>query len=383
VKKQEENIKGKTKILLIYLYHGLNDGVTPSGGVGYYLKSLFKHFSSDSFKLERFMTGRRPGKKSNIYYVFSILSDYVRFFLTLFKNDYVLVHFNTSFLFAGVIRDSIFFLIAKLYSKKIIVFWRGWSQELERWIDNNVILLRIFRSVFNKADAFIVLGLSFKKKLQGWGFNKEIFVETTTVDDRLLEDFSLDNKLNEINGCAKLQLLYLSRIEVAKGIIETIDAFSSLKLNDRELAITIAGDGPDYELMQEHIKKVGDSRIKVVGNVMGEEKRKILRSSHLFCLPTYYGEGLPNAIIEAMAFGMTIITRPVGGIPDIFIEGENGFYADSLDKDYLSNLLKNIITDREAMCKIAKNNYYLAQKQFLASIVAKRIENIYKKVVNG
>jgi len=376
-----EGTASKKRILVMGLHHVNKGGTIIVGGVGNYLEALIEHYRSESFVIELFLTGRRPGRTSNLYYSISIIGDYYRFFRKLLRHEYALVHFNTSLHWVGVIRDSIFLLLARTRSTKTVVFWRGWSTDFERKVDNLTILLRIIRIVFSQADAFIVLGSSFKSKLRCWGFRQEIYVETTAVDDNLVDGFSPTRKIEVMRGSEKIQLLFFSRIELAKGVIETIDAFSAVRLKDRDVSLVIAGAGPDDDLVRQHVEHLGDERITVIGYVRGEKKRRILENSHLLCFPTYYGEGLPNAILEAMAFGIPVITRPVGGIPDIFTEGENGFYAQSLDKNVLSELIVNVLSDKDAMARMAMNNYCAAKERFMASVVAKRIDRIYNRVV--
>jgi glycosyltransferase involved in cell wall biosynthesis len=254
---------------------------------------------------------------------------------------------------------------------------------VEQRIERSKILSILFRGMFDQADIVAVLSSTFREKLQRLGFRKEILLETTTVDDSLLNGFSLTSKIREIKSSEKLQILFLSRLQVTKGVIETIDAFSKLHREDRDLELVIAGDGSDGNLVRKRVEALGDNRIKLVGYVRGEEKRKILENSHLLCFPTYYGEGLPNSIIEAMAFGIPIITRPVGGIPDNVREGENVYYVPSLNGNSLEKLLNDVISDKEGLAKMATNNYNVSRERFLSSIVAKRLDNIYKKVVNG
>jgi glycosyltransferase involved in cell wall biosynthesis len=170
-------------------------------------------------------------------------------------------------------------------------------------------------------------------------------------------------------------------LELAKGIIETIDAFSALNNTDREISLVIAGDGPDADIVKKHVKKIGNDRIELVGYISGKKKRNILECSHLMCFPTSYGEGLPVVILEAMAFGIPIITRPVGGIPDIFADGVNGFYVQSLDREAYSKLLKEVIADKESLVRISLNNYKLARERFLSSLVAKKLDEIYRRMI--
>lgn len=352
-----------------------------TGGVVNYYRSIFKHYKSETFNIEHFRIGRRLGTTSNVYYALVMIYDVARLILKLLDRNYVLVHLNPSLTATSLARDSLLLLAAKSFRRKILVFWRGWEKTFENRIDNSRILLRLFRHVFNKADAFIVLASAFKDKLREWGFRQSVFLDTTVVDDDLLKGFSLPDKLAQIKTGENIQILFLSRLELAKGIIETIDAFN--ELGSERVILVIAGDGPDAPLVLNHIEQSRNARIKFIGYVRGEAKKRVLESSHLMCLPTYYGEGLPNSMIEAMAFGLAIITRPVGGIVDNFTDSENGHYAHSLDKRYLSSLLERTILDRRTMAQISINNHNLAKERFVASQVAKRLDTIYKSVMAG
>ena len=168
-----------------------------------------------------------------------------------------------------------------------------------------------------------------------------------------------------------------------KGIVETIEAFLKLKNVDRELELVIAGDGPAFDLVKELVEQSGDKRIQLLGYVRGASKRAILERSHLMLLPTSYGEGLPVCMLEAMVFGIPIITTPVGGIPDNFIEGENGYYIHNVTGKSLAELIRKMIGAKDDLARIVVNNYYFARKKFPASVVAQRLEAIYQQVIDG
>lgn len=350
------------------------------GGVTNYCNSIFKYYDSTYFILERFTIGRRPGKKSNFHFILITILDYIRFFIFLGKNDYALIHINPSFSNVALPRDLFFLLIAKFYNKKVIVFMHGWSPNFEFLLDKNPVLFKTFSFFSNFADSFIVLASSFKKKLREWGIDRDILVETTTFDDDLTRGFSLQRKSEQVNKTQKFIILFLSRIDVKKGILEIIEAFTKLEKTDDNVKLVIAGDGPDFELVKNHILKLNTKRIKLIGFVTGEEKRAVFENSQLLCLPTYYGEGLPVSILEAMAFGLPVLTRPVGGIPDHFKEGIHGYYVPSLESTPFSAQLKGIISDRKTLSTIATSNYKFAHQHFPASVVSKRLDRIYMKI---
>ena len=100
---------------------------------------------------------------------------------------------------------------------------------------------------------------------------------------------------------------------------------------------------------------------------------------HLYCFPTYYGEGLPTSVLEAMAFGMPVVTRPVGGLADLFEDGKMGALVYGKNPDEIADCIEKIIVDKEKMADMARYNADYAQKHFLSSVVAKRLLNIYSR----
>jgi glycosyltransferase involved in cell wall biosynthesis len=302
------------------------------------------------------------------------------FLLKLFNKKYILVHLNPSLGIIPILRDACFLLIAKMHQVRIIVFWHGWEPKMEGLLDKRKILLKLFLIIYDNANASIVLASSFKHKMRQWGFKQTIFVETTSFDDQLTINFSHKNKIDNFKKCKKIQILYFSRLEKKKGILTTIDAFIAIKNLNKRLTLVVAGDGPEREKVNKYVKKLSDDRIKLLGYVKGDTKIKLLQDSHILCLPTSYGEGLPVSILEAMAFGIPIITSPVGGISDIFTDGVNGLYLSSLCKNDLSKLIVLLAKDKTKLIQISTENYIYAHSRFTASIVSKRIYEIYRRI---
>jgi glycosyltransferase involved in cell wall biosynthesis len=368
--------KSKKKVVLV-----LSRNFKHTGGVANYIRTIIKHFDSQFFDIEHFAIGKRSG------YIFTYLAflvtiiDGIRLYLKLFNQNYIAVHLNPSLGFISILRDGLFCLITKLHKKKALIFWHGWNIETESRINKRYKIRRLFRLIFDSADATIVLSHTFKQQLRKWGFCSKIYVETTTFDDDLIQNFSPEKKIKEIQESNSIRILFLSRIEVDKGIFETIDAFTALSISNRKVELVIAGDGSAYNLVKKYVVITNNKRIKMVGYVMGAEKRHVFETSHLLCFPTKHGEGLPVSILEAMAFGMPIITRPVGGIRDIIVENINGYFIPSLSSESLSKLLKKILSNQDELSKMIISNYRYAKTCFPASIVAKRIDNIYYNII--
>ena len=178
-------------------------------------------------------------------------------------------------------------------------------------------------------------------------------------------------------------ILYLARIERAKGIYESIQVHRILEEKYRNIKLLIAGDGQELENVRELIKRRNIKNIEILGYVEGKNKRELFINSDIYLFPTSHGEGMPNSVLEAMAFGLPIITRRVGGLKDFFVDGKMGFSTESNNPKDLANLTEKLIVDKDLRKSIAHYSYQYAQENFLASKVVKRIENIYADLMRN
>ena len=80
----------------------------------------------------------------------------------------------------------------------------------------------------------------------------------------------------------------------------------------------------------------------------GKEKDRLLRESDIFFLPSY-NEGMPMSILDAMGYGLPIVSTDVGGIPKIVHNGENGHVCEPGDVQTFSNALMNILMNRGSL----------------------------------
>jgi glycosyltransferase involved in cell wall biosynthesis len=91
---------------------------------------------------------------------------------------------------------------------------------------------------------------------------------------------------------------------------------------------------------------------------------------------------LPISVLEALAFGMPVITCAVGGLADIFKDSEMGTFVPLRDPEAIAGAIDQMIGNREAMARIAEYNHAYAKEKFLAPRVAMRLLRIYKKTLD-
>ena len=120
-------------------------------------------------------------------------------------------------------------------------------------------------------------------------------------------------------------------------------------------------------------KKINSfNNITYHGFVNENEKYKLYKKAHIFCLPTQLMEGQPISILEAYASGCFIITTNKPGIMDIFENGENGYLIENLKNFKLENILKMISNNKETIGKVGIKNYEIAEEFFKKKISVKK-----------
>lgn len=346
------------------------------GGVAIFYEVLQKYFRQD---VEYFSVGSLPHRERWGCSIFRLLRDYWRFWRKLRNTDYDIVHLNPSLTPKAITRDAVFLLIAKVLGKKVLVFMLGWDFKCEQIIRRY--FLTLFRFVYFKADAFVVPASEFRHKLKDMGYHKRIFLKTTAVDDIFLAYRNIASDGNSSDSEErKFNILFLSRVEKTKGVYEVIDTYRILKARHPKLFLTIAGNGAELDSVIKYARNLGIQDIKFPGFVEIETKTTLFKQADVYFFPSY-SEGMPISVLEAMALGLPIVTRPVGGIRDFFENGKMGFITDSLSPDDFAPLLEKLIENPHLQRQIGQFNRRFAKKHFAASVVTGRIEDIYRKLL--
>ena len=366
----------KTKVLIApYSLKG-------TGGVTAFYNTILPHFNHKAYIVDMLRMGsdRTPGR----YRVKGLypLTDQLRFrraLASLGQQD--IVHINPSLNLKSFLRDGLLVYQAKMKRLPVLVFFHGWRKDFEQLVSNK--LHGFFKKTFGKADAFIVLSGEFKKTLKKWGVTQPIHLITTAVDESLLKNFLITEKAEQLKKASTIKVLFLARLLREKGVFETIEAVALLMRKGLPVTLTIAGDGPIIDDLRSYVRdlQLPLERIDFLGHVKNTQKIKTFANHHVYCLPSYT-EGMPTSVLEAMAFGLPVITSPVGGLADMFQDGKMGFLCKGITPAEISDALEKLIEDRALMLRISQYNYAYANKHFMASSVAQRIMDIYQSILN-
>lgn len=345
------------------------------GGVANYYSNILPHLKKYQ---NLYIDYLDIGDKLRNPWIIGPIYDQWRFFQKISASRPNLIHVNPSLDPKSFIRDGFFVFWAINKNIPVLVFFHGWTDNFAKLVHKKFRLY--FRATFSKATAFLVLDSAISHILSRWAPNVPIYKETTTVDGSLLDGFNLNDKINRQIQRSEFKILFMSRILLSKGILTAIDTCQLLQKAGVPFKLLVAGDGPDREMTERIGKERLDNRVEFLGYVRGKKKREILEKSDVFLFPPVLREGMPVALLEAMAFGLPLVIRTIGGIHDFFVEGKMGFGTKSTDPAFFAEALMKLWIDRTLEINIAKYNHEYAFEHFITSKVAKRLHAIYKEI---
>ena len=334
------------------------------GGVNSHFYGLRPYWTED---VRYNIIGRRNGAKGRGKYwlPWDIVKTIAK--ILAYRPDIFMV--NPSLGKTALFRDSIFVNIAHSLGRKVVVHMHGFDVDYAKELD-----VQKFVKQFNRADAFIVLSSPIKKQLEEWGITKPIYLSTTKVDDRLVEGYDNSKRDGKIK-----RILYLGRVEKAKGIFISIDIYALLQQKYPDLEYRVVGEGSDLENAKRYAKEKDVKNIVFTGVLTSNDLKEQFVGSDLYLFTSYH-EGMPTSVLEAMCFGLPIVTRPVGGLVDFFENGEMGQMVDSFDATDFIEPIEDLMSNQEKAKRISDYNYQYGRDHFLASNVAVKIQNILKQI---
>lgn len=181
---------------------------------------------------------------------------------------------------------------------------------------------------------------------------------------------------NEPSPC---QLLALGELGPRKGTPEILAALASPGVRERAWSAVLAGNGPVAHYQTEAQRLGLETRIRLPGWVDSEHAWRLLSQSDVLLLPSRL-EGLPVAILEAMASGVAVITTPVGAIPDAITDGETGLLTPVGDATALSAAIIRLLDDQTLRTRLAAAARRRFEEQFTIERTADHLAKLYRRL---
>lgn len=344
-----------TKVLVVATSRKTRGGIT----------SVIKaHETGEQWKKYhcRWIETHRDGNAiRKLWYLFTALIEYI-----ILLPFYDIVHIHVGLL-TSVDRKLLFAKIAKFFHKKIIIHFHP-STEKHLFDDIHSAKIKL---LFDYADLLIVLS-------EQW----RIWINSAFADRRY-------NMTVLYNPCPKVKrdfskkekiILYAGMLSDRKGYNRLLYAFSSIAKKYPEWKLVFAGNGEiDKAKKLQHELNIPDNQVDFLGWVSGNEKECIFQKASIYCLPSW-GEGFPMGVLDALAYGIPIITTPVGGIENIILNGKSGIIYDTYNIKELTKCLEILIDSESLRKNIIKEADKLVYNDFNINNVCQQLSEIYSKI---
>ena len=271
-------------------------------------------------------------------------------------------------------RKYLFFLLAKyVFRKKVVyhihgamyhLFYEGASPFVQKRIQHFI----------NTTDCLIVLSDWWREYFESTFQPRMIRIIPNIV--RATNDHAIARQ-----SSAPVKFLFLGRIGERKGVYDLLEV---LQRNSESLAgrymLDLGGDGETKKLQalirQYHLEE----QVNFLGFVTGDHKEELLRAADVYILPSY-NEGLPISILEAMSFGLPIISTKVGGIPEVVHHHQNGLLIDAGDQPAIYEAINFFINDPEKVSQYGKQSYEIVSKDYFPEPVMKALASVYQDLL--
>ncbi len=226
--------------------------------------------------------------------------------------------------------------------------------------------------IYDDIDAFITPSIFLKTKLVANGFDeKKIhFIPTFTMSKSKVDEPTIGN-----------YALYFGRITEEKGVDTLVRAYEKLPESYR---LKIMGDETTKEGIR-LIQYVADKKIKNVeflGFLSGTDLEGVIKNSRFTFIPSIWYDNLPNTALESFQFSKPVLASNVGSLPEVVVDGFNGYLFTPGNIDEVANLVKKM-DDEALIVKMGNNSYSRLSDRFAVDThyneLMKVFENIMKK----
>lgn len=170
-------------------------------------------------------------------------------------------------------------------------------------------------------------------------------------------------------------ILYFGRVHRSKGILTLIAA--AVPLTD--VPIYIVGDGEAMPEVQRIIEENGCKHIHLLGFKQGDELRELIGNSICTVLPSEWYENCPMSVLESYAYGKPVIGADIGGIPELIVDGVDGFLVPSGEQETLQDRLLWMSEHKSEAAEMGRVGRHKMETEFNADIHYERIMNVYQQ----
>jgi len=267
-----------------------------------------------------------------------------------------------------------YMLARKLSSKCHIISFSGGDAAISSmtgiWLEkirlDYYLYSKLAIAVNRSWSIFVATTNLMKKQMMKVGIKEDrIVLIPRFVEDRFFQVDPTDGILEES------RIVFVGRFSREKGIKTLMNAFNMVVKKVPEAKLRLLGEGPMRSYIEKHVQRRGLQRnVEIVGRVPYERIDMYLGDSTVFVLPSL-NEGLPNALLQAMAAGLPVVASRVGGIPEVVRDGVDGILVNPGSPYELAKGITSLLMDRERAIRLGRNAKASAERYGVDKVIRK------------
>jgi glycosyltransferase involved in cell wall biosynthesis len=276
---------------------------------------------------------------------------------------------------ASFVRKSLLLLVARLTGCKTIFHLHGGGFRRYAQEKSGRLMQSWIRHTLRSSSVVITLSEGWADFVQAFAPGTRVAVVANAVPLPMQEPAGAGR---EVPG----RILFLGRLEAAKGVFELLGAGARLVHGVPELRLVFGGEGDADALRRRAAELDMAGRIELRGWVGADERDAELARASVFCLPSH-AEGLPMSLLEAMAAGKAVVASSVGGIPEIVRDGDNGLLVPAGDDAALAAALARVLGDGALRERLARRARATIEQHYSTEVVCGQLSALYRELARA
>lgn len=315
-------------------------------GVSAHLKLLLRSALAHEYVLDHFQVGREGRHESRGRRWLRLATSPLALLRMIRKRRPDIVHLNTSLNARAFWRDITYAMVAKIHGARVVFQVHGGKLPRD-FLGDYRAAHALLRMLLGIPDVVVVLAsaelAAYRRFLPG----KWVAMLPNGIDPAAFAHGRRDP-----SDARALRLVFLGRLARNKGVHELLAGMHSALARGARARLYIAGSGPEESALRATVARQGlEESVTFAGATFEGGKSGLLRETDVFVLPSH-SEGLPIALLEAMAAGNAVIATPVGAVPDVVMPGRHGVLVSPGDPAALADAILALDGDREAVARM-------------------------------
>ena len=268
----------------------------------------------------------------------------VNYLVAAAKLPFVLRHYELVYIFCPGHIGALAALWARVLGKPYGLYVRC------TWLNRRAATSFWWARVFAGASFMIVTGEAFRRRLARYCPNVVNEVPLTALRPADVQLTSLERRNPH-------RLLFAGRLTRSKGIYDVLRALAILRRSGTKVELTIAGGGvaDEVQALTSLCDELGiRAAVTILGHVSHAALAETYRNHSIFVFPSYFTEGFPRVLYEAMMFSLALVTCDMPGTEGFLIDGVNCLHCRPSDPEQLAARLQRLLDDPQLLRSLGR-----------------------------